>query len=524
MTYSGPSPSNASKFRLVVTISATVWAILLPVGMAQSKASATIRGNVEDAQGRAVAGATVLLQRSSGQQSIETDIKGAYSFTPSPGDGYTLRAAKAGMGEATFGPLSLKADEIKNVDLKLKPANTAEFYDEPQFTVSGVSDVAAPGGHGSDTVLRTSESFAKDVVSLNKESAPSASGDDEKSLRALADREPSNFEANHRAGKLLAASRPTDALAYFERAAKLKPDDYANSFELARAYSDAGQYQRAQGLSRDLLSRHDTAELHHLVADAQEKLGDPVDAAREYQRAAEMDPSETYLFDWGAELLIHRALQPAIEVYRKGTRLFPESSRMLIGLGVSWYAVGSFEQAVESLCRAADLKPEDPQPYRFLGRMQSASPAQFNAVTERLARFAQLQPANPLANYYYAVSLWDGAKGQPDRERKVESLLNQSLRQDPNLAPAHLQLGILYADRKDTTKAISEYKRALDIDPQLEEGYFRLAQAYRLTGDQAAAQQELQIFKQLSKQHAEQVDRERRDLGRFVYTLRSPSQ
>jgi tetratricopeptide (TPR) repeat protein len=524
MTYSGPSPSNASKFRLVVMISATVWAMLVPLGMAQSQASATIRGRVEDSQGHAVAGATVHLQHSSEAQATQTDKDGGYSFMPSPGDGYTLRVGKAGMGEATFGPLALKADEIKNVDLKLA-STTAEFYDEPQFTVSGVSDVTAPAGHGSDTVLRTSESFAKDVASLNKERSRSVSAKEEKSLREMADREPSNFEANHLVGELLARSgRPCDAISFLERAAQVKGDDYANSFDLARAYVDAGQYERAQTISRELLGRRDIPELHHLLADTEEKLGDPVAAVREYQRAAEMDPSENNLFDWGAELLIHRALQPAIEVYKKGTRLYPQSPRMLIGLGVSWYATGSYDQAVESLCRAADLKPEDPQPYLFLGKMQSVSPYRSEALTERLARFAKIQPGNALAKYYYAVSLWDRPKAQPDREGQVDALLNEALRLDPKLAPAHLQLGILYAERKDLPKAIAEFKRALEIDPQLEEGHFRLAQAYRLSGDQTNAQQELRLFNEISKQHAEQIDRDRHDLGHFVYTLRSPSQ
>jgi hypothetical protein len=53
------------------------------------------------------------------------------------------------------------------------------------------------------------------------------------------------------------------------------------------------------------------------------KLGNPLEAVREYQRAAELDASEQYLFDWGTELLTHRALEPAAEVFTKGNRLFP---------------------------------------------------------------------------------------------------------------------------------------------------------------------------------------------------------
>ena len=40
------------------------------------------------------------------------------------------------------------------------------------------------------------------------------------------------------------------------------------------------------------------ADLHHLLGDVDEKLGDSLEAVRHYQRAAELDPSEPHLFDW----------------------------------------------------------------------------------------------------------------------------------------------------------------------------------------------------------------------------------
>ena len=81
----------------------------------------------------------------------------------------------------------------------------------------------------------------------------------------------------------------------------------------------------------------------------------------EYQRAAELDPSEPYFFDWGSELLLHRAVEPAIEVFSKGNRLFPHSARMLVALGVAWYSNGSYDQAAQRLCEASDLNPDDPK-------------------------------------------------------------------------------------------------------------------------------------------------------------------
>ena len=106
---------------------------------------------------------------------------------------------------------------------------------------------------------------------------------------------------------------------------------------------------------------------------------------------------------------------------------------------------------------------------------------------------------------------------------QVESLLQKSVRLDPGLGLAYLQLGILYSDRKDFPQAISDYQKAIEASPRLEEAHYRLAQAYRRTGEQSKAQQQLQLYDQLSKQTAEEVERERHEVQQFVYTLRSPA-
>ena len=302
------------------------------------------------------------------------------------------------------------------------PASGAqpEFFDEPQFTVAGVTDTTNLGGHGSNVVVRTKEALAKDVVTLGAASTTSA---------------PTTKESPSSPVSPSSAAQP------------------------------------------------------------QEKRADPLQAVHEYQRAAEANPSESNYFAWGAELLVHHAVEPAIEVFTKGHRLFPDSSRMLVGLGVAWYARGSYDQAAMRLCEASDQNPGDPNPYLFLGKIQSVETTQSQGLVERLQRFARLQPENPLANYYYALSLWKQRKGPDDSKTamEVESLLNKSVRLDSKFGLAYLQLGIVSFDRKDFPQAISDYKRAIEASPKLEEAHYRLAQAYRRTGDQSKAQQELDL-------------------------------
>jgi tetratricopeptide (TPR) repeat protein len=102
----------------------------------------------------------------------------------------------------------------------------------------------------------------------------------------------------------------------------------------------------------------------------------------------------------------------------------------------------------------------------------------------------------------------------------VESSLLTAVKIDPKCGDAYLQLGILYAARKDLAKAIAAYQKAIETVPSSAEAHFRLAAAYRLTGDAAKARQEMELYDQISKQKTEQSERERHEIQQFVYTLR----
>jgi tetratricopeptide (TPR) repeat protein len=461
----------------------------------------TVQGYVRNSNGKPLANATVFLQFATGTESqaaqtqiTHTDSEGAYRFAALLAGVYTLRAEMNGYREAIIDPVSLAQKETKRIDLTLestkastsqsappaKPATgkpseqTPEFFDEPQFTVAGVTQATNSGGHGSDTVLRTTEALAKATVSLSKESS--------------------------------VGSNPTTS-------------DVTESF------------------LRNAVTRNPKdPEPHHLLADVEEKLGNPLNAVREYQRAAELDPSEPHLFDWGSELLTHRALEPATEVFTKGSRLFPKSVRMLVALGVAWYARGSYEQAAQCLVNASDLAPDNPTPYLFLGKMQSAETTPSGGSVERLERFAQLQPDNALANYYYAVSLWKQSASAVDTRRdkehstRVESLLRKAVHLDPKLGAAYLQLGILYSQRADFSRAISAYQKAIEVSPEegsresdetLEVAHYRLAQAYLRTGYKTRVQEELQLHDKLAKKTKEKTERERREIQQFVISLQN---
>src|SRR5256884_6668140 len=288
-----------------------------------------VEGTVRSSAGKLLKGASVLLEEKERSNSLETKTKADGSFVFSgvrPGV-YTLRVKISGWCEGVSNPLVLSAGNKKRVDLVLEltadhpggsgtpsssgsAAGAMEFEDKPSFTVAGVTDWNNTGMHGSDVNARTSEALAKETVALkNGGLVEKSTGDTKAGAPSL---------------------------------------NYGESQERLLA---------AREQVRTMLAKADTANGHRLMGELNERLGDPLEAVREYERAALMDPSEQNYFEWGTGLLLHRADGPAAEVFTKGSHAHPDSARMLAGFGGALDPAGLMEVAVDRTGELFDLKP-----------------------------------------------------------------------------------------------------------------------------------------------------------------------
>ncbi|MGA8101020.1 MAG: tetratricopeptide repeat protein [Candidatus Acidiferrales bacterium] len=339
--------------------------------------------------------------------------------------------------------------------------------------------------------------------------------------------QPRNYDANHDLGELyVQTGRIAAAVPYLEQAQRVNSSSYDNGYDLSLAYLVTGKLEQGRQSVAALLQQKDSPELHNLLGQIEEKDGNFVAAANQFELAAHADPSESNLFDWGCELLLHRTLDPAVEVFRQGSERYPNSPRLVIGLGMALYARGNYDDAVKALLRGADLNPSDPSCYLFLSKAFDSSPAQADDVIERFRRFAELQPNNARALYYYALSLWKGKREKdPNQDlHQIESLLKKSIALDPNIAESHLQVGNLYSDQNRFTDSIPEYVRARELDPELSDVRYRLGQAYVRTGQKELAQKEFEVYQKLREQHLAEIEKQRADIRQFVFSEKdSPS-
>ena len=435
----------------------------------------TIEGTLRDSSGSPVPEASIRLGGSDNAagREAETDESGKFSVSVPSAGTYVVRVEKAG-----FRPLvesvTLPFRHGEACDLVLRrsgggdAAGPIDFDEHPNFTVAGLSDWNAAGGHGSDSSLRTSESLARKARELTSEGSPSTSG----------------------------ASRSREDL------------------------------MRRRKELHTMLGESDHAELHRELGDIEERLNEPLAAEQEYERAWRLDPSEANYFAWGTELLLHRAIQPAAEVFTKGIHAHPGSERMLVGLGAALYASGLYSQAAERVCAASDLAPRDRTPYLLLGKMLETSPGPLACTKQKLARFSAETTEDAAANYYYALALSRAAgnASSPPRLEPIQALLERSIRIDPNFAAAYLELGILHAARGDTEKAAAAYERATRANPDLAEAHFRLAQIYKKAGETSKARQEFDAYERAQKREADAVESGRRQIQQFVVVFKDPGQ
>ena len=401
-----------------------------------------------------------------------------------------------------------------------------EFSDKPDFSVAAVTDWTAVGGHGSDATLRTSEDLARQTLTLKASGADKSAiearvpvdATAEAGLRASLTAAPQSYAANHALGEYyLHTAQYALAVSPLMAAAVLSPHRAEDEYEVALACKGVGDLARAAQHVQQALALEDAAKFHRLAGEVDEALGDPLAAVQQEEHAARIDPSEENYFAWGSELLLHRAIWQAAEVFARGATLHAASARMRTGWGAALFASALDDEAAERLCEASDLNPAALDPYIFMGKLVLASAKPLPCLQPRLERFLRLRPESADATYFNAMALEKSVAAE-DRHR-IEDLLRKTTALDPKYSAAYLQMGILAFAQRRYTEAIDFYRRALIADPQQTEAHYRLGVAYDRTGEAEKAKTEFEVHDRLDREQADAVERQRRQVKQFLVVL-----
>lgn len=336
--------------------------------------------------------------------------------------------------------------------------------------------------------------------------APQITGDARQAEEFQKDRSLAKEYLNH--------EQASQAIPFLEKARSINGSDFANEYDLSQAYLLSGQLQKARAEASRLLTIRDNADVHTLLGDIETAAHSGEAAAAQYQIAAQMDPSEEHVFDFGQSLLgFGFESDAAIRIFSFGVEKYPKSVRLRIGLGAAYDIHGESDKAVQELCQAADMAPADPQPIDFLGKVPNVSPEMSKQVNQRLSRFLKTHPESASANYYVAHNLLDLWSREPSQDDLItgERLLRTAIRLDPKMTDAYFELGRLLEMKGRLNEAALAYEQAVKLDPARELYHYRLSYVYRVIGQPQRAKKELEAFQRLqSTQHAgdtEEMDR-----------------
>ena len=319
---------------------------------------------------------------------------------------------------------------------------------------------------------------------------------------------------------LSSAGAYEQAIQRFEDALRLDPANDTAAMNLALAYKNDGKTSAAIDLLRRTVKERPSAALYNMLGGMDEDSGEFVEAAQSFQRAVELDPNnEQYYFDLGMEYLSHFTFGPAAEVYRVGTRKFPRSSRQYLGLAFSHYAVRDYPEAADAFTTALEIDSQSPAAFQAWKTVLSfLAPKGWEGLLPRLDRLAAAHPQNAELAFAYGAALFrlEVSKGQESALDRPQALLEKSVRLRPDFPEAHLELGGLYAARKQDQKAVDEYLEVIRQDPKSDIAHYRLGQVYRGMNKMELATQELTRYQELSRLHQEELKETRSAVKQFV--------
>jgi len=246
------------------------------------------------------------------------------------------------------------------------------------------------------------------------------------------------------------AGRIADALADFENAAQILPEDPRAQDNLGEALTVAGRVDEAiPHLEKAIRLRPADAKGHLDLASALLRAGRTDEAATELAATLRLDPDDrdaeyrlgAVLVNQGrtAEALPHfaRVLPALIEQVRRS----PEDADLHYNLAEVYVLMGRSDEAIDEFGAALRLRPDDPDAHFNLGLALSRR-NRLEQAAEQFSTAARLRPGDVRAHFELARTL--AAMGRRDGAAAEYS---QTLRLAPDFAAAKAGLEQLQRPR-----------------------------------------------------------------------------
>lgn len=197
------------------------------------------------------------------------------------------------------------------------------------------------------------------------------------------------------------------------------------------------------------------------------QVQDPARALQDLQRAIQASPNvEKNYTDLGNLLLATQNFSEAIVVLERTRERFPQSAQAALSLGVAYYGMRRFPDAVGAFIEASKLAPDVAQPIAFLARILEHAGAREAEVVERFREYTKAVPSSALGHF---------ALGKATAS---ETELRRAMTLAPSNPDVRFELASLFERGGKLAEAAVEFERAATLAPANPEPHFRLFRIY----------------------------------------------
>ena len=328
----------------------------------------------------------------------------------------------------------------------------------------------------------------------------------ESAWRAFLMSHPANSEAYAHLGLLEARQEHyAQAVPLYRKALALDPKMPGLNLNLGLSLFKSGALKEAVRifsaiLDHQSLTPSETQRLDVLIGMSHYGLGEFAAAVPYLKTAASVDRQSLWIRLTLAQSCLRSKLFPCVlEVYREILALNAESAEADMLAGEALDEMRDHAGAIEQFAAAAKVDPKMPNVHFALGYVLWTQNRLEEAAKEFTAELANT-PDHPQALTYLAdvdIKLDDLTTAQP--------LLEGAIRSDPRIELAHLDLGIIYANRGRKIEALREMKTAEQQNPNDQNVHWRLARFYKSMGNNEAAKVEFDKTRSVQKAADESI-------------------
>jgi len=238
---------------------------------------------------------------------------------------------------------------------------------------------------------------------------------------------------------------------------------YETQLNQAKEYRTQGYLQEAEQLLTEIIQTNESYTKAFLLrGQIRESNSEFEKAISDYSAIIDQDSRITQAWSLRGSCYYRiGAFQNAIQDFSKAIELEPGNADLYLYLGNAYGEMDMFTEAIKNFNVAREISFGDY--YSNLTKAyEDINSRKYTSALARATSAIEENPTDPIPHSYKGISLYHLGK-----LNDAILHLNTATKLDPNNSTTIYNLGLAYMASKNTKEAISQFEKALSIDPSL---------------------------------------------------------